>query len=86
MSKITTDIKYSLKETFRDRINIFWMFIFPIVLFLLFGYIFGGQSDSITLYYQDNDGSTISNTFIQSLDLPVPYILKMVQIWIWKRC
>jgi ABC-2 type transport system permease protein len=67
MSKITTDIKYSLKEAFRDRINIFWMFIFPIVLFLLFGYIFGGQSDSITLYYQDNDGSTISNTFIQSL-------------------
>lgn len=67
MSRITTDIKYSFKETFRDRMNIFWMFIFPIVLFLLFGYIFGGQSDSTTLYYQDNDGSTMSNTFIQSL-------------------
>lgn len=68
MSRITTDIKYSLKETFRDRMNIFWMFIFPIVLFLLFGYIFGGQSDSITLYYQDNDGSQMSSAFIQSLN------------------
>jgi len=68
MSRITTDIKYSFKETFRDRMNIFWMFIFPIVLFLLFGYIFGGQSDSITLYYQDNDGSQMSNLFIHTLN------------------
>jgi ABC-2 type transport system permease protein len=68
MSRITTDIKYSFKETFRDRMNIFWMFVFPIVLFLLFGYIFGGQSSSITLYYQDNDGSQMSNTFIQALN------------------
>jgi len=68
MSRITTDIKYSFKETFRDRMNIFWMFVFPIVLFLLFGYIFGGQSGSITLYYQDNDGSQMSNTFIQALN------------------
>lgn len=68
MSRITTDIKYSFKETFRDRMNIFWMFVFPIVLFLLFGYIFGGQSGSITLYYQDNDGSQMSNAFIQALN------------------
>ncbi|HEX3014728.1 MAG TPA: ABC transporter permease [Methanobacterium sp.] len=68
MSRISTDIKYSLKETFRDRMNIFWMFVFPIVLFLLFGYIFGGQSGSITLYYQDNDGSQMSNSFIQALN------------------
>nr|WP_319373035.1 ABC transporter permease [uncultured Methanobacterium sp.] len=67
MSRISTDIKYSLKETFRDRMNIFWMFIFPIVLFLLFGYIFGGQSDTVTLYYQDNDGSSMSSTFIQTM-------------------
>ena len=68
MSRISTDIKYSFKETFRDRMNIFWMFVFPIVLFLLFGYIFGGQSGSITLYYQDNDGSQMSNSFIQALN------------------
>lgn len=68
MSKIITDIKYSFKETFRDRMNIFWMFGFPIVLFLLFGYIFGAQSGSIMLYYQDNDGSQMSNTFIQALN------------------
>jgi ABC-2 type transport system permease protein len=67
MSRISTDIKYSLKETFRDRMNIFWMFIFPIVLFLLFGYIFGGQSDTVTLYYQDNDGSSMSSNFIQTM-------------------
>lgn len=80
MSRITTDIKYSFKETFRDRMNIFWMFIFPIILFLLFGYIFGGQSGSITLYYQDNDGSQMSNAFIQALNSTVHWNSKRVQV------
>lgn len=68
MSGFTTDIKYSLKSTFRNKQAVFWLFIFPIVLFLLFGYIFGGQSNSINLYYQDNDGSQMSNSFIHALN------------------
>jgi ABC-2 type transport system permease protein len=68
MSRIATDIKYNLKSTFRNKGMVFWICIFPIILFLLFGYIFGGQSNAITLYYQDNDVSQTSNAFIQSLN------------------
>lgn len=68
MSRIATDIKYSLKQTFRNKAVVFWIFIFPIILFLIFGYIFGGQSDNITLYYQDNDGSQVSSALIQSIN------------------
>ncbi len=68
MSGFTTDIKYMLKSTFRDKQTLFWLFVFPIILFLLFGYMFGGQSNSINLYYQDNDGSQMSNDFIQALN------------------
>jgi len=68
MSGFTSDIKYTLKSFFRNKRIVFWTLFFPIVLFLLFGYIFGSQSDSINLYYQDNDGSQMSNSFIQSLN------------------
>lgn len=68
MSGFTTDIKYTLLSFFRNKRLVFWLFIFPIMLFLLFGYIFGSQSDTINLYYQDNDGSQTSNAFIQSLN------------------
>ncbi len=68
MSRVAADIKYDLKSTFRNKGMVFWIFIFPIVLFLLFGYIFGSQSGSITLYYMDHDASQTSNSFIQSLN------------------
>lgn len=68
MSKITTEIKYSIKAFFRNKRAAFWTFLFPIVLFLLFGYIFGGLSNSINVYYVDNDGSQASNAFIQALN------------------
>lgn len=68
MSGFTTDIKYTFLSFFRNKRLVFWLFIFPIILFLLFGYIFGSQSNTINLYYQDNDGSQTSNTFIQGLN------------------
>lgn len=68
MSGFTIDIKYTFLSFFRNKRLVFWLFIFPIILFLLFGYIFGSQSNSINLYYQDNDGSQTSNAFIQGLN------------------
>lgn len=68
MSGVTNDIKYTLKSYFRNKRLVFWTFLWPIVLFLLFGYIFGGQSTSINLYYNDLDGSQTSNAFIQALN------------------
>lgn len=53
MSRLITDIKYGLKEIFRDKMNLFWIFIFPTVLLLLFGNLLGGQSQTLTLYYRD---------------------------------
>lgn len=68
MSGFTIDVKYTFLSFFRNKRLMFWLFIFPIVLFLLFGYIFGSQSNTISLYYQDNDGSQTSNAFIQGLN------------------
>lgn len=68
MSAITVDIKYTLISFFRNKRVVFWTLFFPIILFLLFGFIFGSQSDSINLYYQDNDGSQVSGAFIQALN------------------
>lgn len=68
MSRLITDIKYGLKEIFRDKMNLFWIFIFPTVLLLLFGNLLGGQSQTLTLYYQDDDGSQMSDAFVQALN------------------
>ena len=68
MSRLLVEIKYSVKAFFRNKRAAFWTFLFPIILFLLFGYIFGGLSNSIDVYYVDNDGSQMSNSFIQALN------------------
>ncbi len=68
MAGVTTDIRYTLKQYFRNKPVAFWIFVFPIILFLLFGYIFGGQSSDITLYYVDNDASQASNSLIQAIN------------------
>ncbi len=35
----------NLRRFLRDRSNVFWVFIFPIVLILVLGSAFGGSSD-----------------------------------------
>jgi len=67
MSRIISDVKYSLIAYFRNKGALFWTLVFPIILFLLMGYLFGGQSGPVTLYYSDQDNSTMSANFINGL-------------------
>jgi ABC-2 type transport system permease protein len=68
MSRLITDVKYSLLAYVRNKGALFWTLVFPIILFLLIGYLFGGSSGPLTLYYQDSDGSQMSQTFISTLN------------------
>ncbi len=68
MSRLTTDIKYSLVQFFRNRQSVFIAFLFPIVFLVLAWFLFGSQAGPQMLYYVDGDGSQASRAFIGSLD------------------
>jgi ABC-2 type transport system permease protein len=68
MSMILTDIIYNLKMFFRNKMVMFWIFAFPVILFLLFGYLLGGQQGTMTVYYVDHDGSATSKAFLDALN------------------
>lgn len=68
MSKMPTEIKYSLLMFFRNKGNLFWTFGFPIVMLLLMGFMYSVQSGPLTLNYADNDHSQTSASFIQALN------------------
>ncbi len=76
MSRLTTDVKYSLLSYVRNKGALFWTLVFPIILFLLIGYLFGGSSGPLTLYYQDSDGSEMSKNFIGVLNSTTGIVLK----------
>ncbi len=68
MSKMLTEIKYSLLMFFRNKGNLFWTFGFPIVMLLLMGFMYSVQSGPLTLNYADNDHTQMSNEFIAALN------------------
>ena len=68
MSRIVSEVKYSLLAFFRNKGNLFWTFGFPIVMFLLMGFMYSMQSGPMTLYYADNDHSQASAAFLDSLN------------------
>lgn len=76
MSRLITDVKYSLLSYVRNKGALFWTLVFPIILFLLIGYLFGGSSGPLTLYYQDSDGSEMSKNFIGVLNSTTGLVLK----------
>ena len=55
MSKLLTEVKYSLKSYFRNKGAVFWTLLFPIVILLLLGFVMGGGNGTYTLYYVDHD-------------------------------
>jgi ABC-2 type transport system permease protein len=68
MSRIVSEVKYSLLAFFRNKGNLFWTFGFPIVMFLLMGFMYSMQSGPMTLYYADNDNSQASASFLNALN------------------
>jgi ABC-2 type transport system permease protein len=68
MSRIITDIKYSLIQFFRNPQSVFFAFIFPVMFLALAWFLFGGQSGPQALYYVDGDGSQASIAFLGSIN------------------
>jgi ABC-2 type transport system permease protein len=54
--KAFTIARVNLRRFLRDRSNVFWVFIFPIVLILVLGSAFGGSSDPRLGVHNGGDG------------------------------
>jgi ABC-2 type transport system permease protein len=64
----------NLKLHFRDRMAVFWEFIFPLVLMFLFLLAFGGEEGGVSLRVGlvDLDGSDLSRAMVAALhEIPV---------------
>jgi len=67
ISRILTDIQYSLIQFCRSRQSIFFTLVFPGLFLIVLGYLLGYQAGPATIYYLDNDGSPASEAFIKAL-------------------
>jgi ABC-2 type transport system permease protein len=67
ISRIATDVKYSLVQFLRNKQSVFFAIVFPVIFLIVLGYLLGGQAGPQTLYYVDSDGSQASKAFIGSL-------------------
>lgn len=58
-----------VKNWMRNKGGVFFAFIFPLLLLLIFGTVFGGGMDnSYSLGVQNRDGSQLSNQFVAALE------------------
>jgi len=66
---IWASFKADLQSFYRSKATLFWTFLFPILLILMFGAIFSGIGDAeYELIVVDYDDSDMSETFIQVLN------------------
>jgi ABC-2 type transport system permease protein len=68
MRKMIAEIRYSLTSFYRNKGGMFWTFGFPIMLFVIIGFMYGQQGGPMTLYYLDNDHSQSSRAFLDALN------------------
>jgi len=60
---------YEFKMTLREREVLFWMFIFPIALMLILGFIFGSSGEvRLEVGVVDLDGSQVSRAIVRALE------------------
>lgn len=76
MSRLLTDIKYSLISFYRNKNMLFWTIAFPVMIMFFMVLVFGGQSGPLTLYYVDHDGSQASRSFLGALNSTGAFQLK----------
>lgn len=62
------DIECGLKMLLRNKAWVFFTFAFPLLFFLIFGYLLGAPSSATTLYYVDHDNSATSQAFLKALN------------------
>lgn len=67
----------SLKMTYREKIALFWMFLFPLLLMLLLGSIFDRSDEAnINLGVVDHDGTLITRRVTSALDDFEPFTIR----------
>src|SRR5262245_6318259 len=71
MSAILTLAMKDLTQLLRDRMGTFWIFVFPVIMALFFGAIFGGgrggAAGRMSILVVDEDGSEESRAFTARL-------------------
>lgn len=69
MSNYSKMFLYEFKMTLREREVLFWMFIFPIALMLILGFIFGSSGEvRLEVGVVDLDDSQVSRAIVQALE------------------
>ncbi len=67
--RVYASVVINLKHFFREKSSVFFVLLFPILLILLFGFIFQGQGDiSYQLHVQNLDDGAYSGAFIAMLN------------------
>jgi len=69
LRRISANLNVDLREFYRNKGTMFWTVLFPVLLMLLFGFIFGQQDEvNYTLPVQDKDGGMWSANLTEILD------------------
>ena len=83
MSRIYTIVKGHVKTWFRSKSTIFWTLLFPLLLIVLFGAIFGNTNTKFDLYVQNQDLAVSAPTqasfgYVNALNHTGAFNLRMV--------
>src|SRR5437867_2064264 len=66
--RIVADLKLFARGYTRTRIGLFFSLVFPVILILLFGAIFGGNGGPIDVYVQNKDLGPVGGVFVSALN------------------
>ena len=67
--RIYANVVVSLQECYRNKATVFFVLLFPILLILLFGFIFQDTGETVyDLHVQNNDGRLWSTEFTDALN------------------
>lgn len=67
--RVVATVKMRILTFYRSKEAVFFTFFFPIMLMVLFGYIFSSQGDTVySVLVQDQDGSDLSRNLTKMLD------------------
>ncbi|UCG68374.1 MAG: ABC transporter permease [Thermoplasmata archaeon] len=79
LSRVFANLSVDIKEFVRNKAAVFWTLLFPVLLILLFGFIFSGEGDTTyDLPIQDNDGGFWSTNLTETLNNTDLFDVRMV--------
>lgn len=69
MSRFLKVFFYNLKITLRQKEALFWLFLFPVLLMVILGFVFGSSGDiKLKIGLVDLDGSPVSEAIVEAFD------------------